>query len=108
MDRDHPNGAPQHVRQRNGYGVHVEKAVPVPGYGNGLDRKNNHSHGQPLFDLARSPPTASSKSESVIHPKKQEGRAKMRQIRNTFPASSSVKAPARPEAHVPFLIPWIP
>lgn len=66
--RGHSNGNSQHLphgpnRQRNGYGVNGEKAVPVPGFGNGMDRKSSVSHGQPLFDMARSPPTATSKSE---------------------------------------------
>ena len=70
ITRAHSNSASQHMmqgpgRQRNGYGANGEKAVPVPGYGNGGDRKNSVSHGQPMFDMARSPPTNSSKSKSI-------------------------------------------
>src|ERR1700761_1738671 len=68
MNRTHSSSTSQHTmhgpsRQRNGYGANGEKAVPVPGYSNGADRKSSISHGQPLFDVARSPPATSSKSE---------------------------------------------
>ncbi|OAL39704.1 hypothetical protein AYO20_01101 [Fonsecaea nubica] len=75
MNRGHSKSTPQHPasmmhgpsRQRNGFGGgNGEKAVPVPGstpFGNGADRKSSVSQGQPLFDMARSPPTTSSKSE---------------------------------------------
>lgn len=54
-------------RQRNGFGANGEKGVPVPGstlYGNGADRKSSLQGTAPLFDVARSPPSNSSKSES--------------------------------------------
>lgn len=56
-------------RQRNGFASNGEKAVPVPGsasYGNGMDRKNSLGGAPSLFDVARSPPNASNKSE--FHP----------------------------------------
>ncbi|KAK5446366.1 hypothetical protein LTS15_009705 [Exophiala xenobiotica] len=49
-------------RARAGFGANGEKAVPVPGYGNGLDRKSSIGGGTPLFDVARSPPNTSNKS----------------------------------------------
>ncbi|KAK6364195.1 hypothetical protein LTS17_012464 [Exophiala oligosperma] len=54
-------------RARNGFGANGEKAVPVPGYGNGVDRKSSigGSGGASLFDMARSPPNASNKSKSA-------------------------------------------
>ncbi|OCT52843.1 hypothetical protein CLCR_11044 [Cladophialophora carrionii] len=73
--RPHSNSASQHMmhgpgRQRNDYGGGGggggENAVPVPGYGNGVDRKSSISHGQPQFDVARSPPTTSNKSELIV------------------------------------------
>ena len=80
ISRAHPNSASYMMngpsRQRNGYGANGEKAVPVPGYGNGGDRKNSVPHGQPLFDMARSPPTASNKSES-------DGKWRRRTLRST-------------------------
>ncbi|ETI24815.1 hypothetical protein G647_04185 [Cladophialophora carrionii CBS 160.54] len=67
VTRPHSNSASQHMmhgpgRQRNDYGGGGENAVPVPGYGNGVDRKSSISHGQPQFDVARSPPTTSNKN----------------------------------------------
>ncbi|KAJ9603903.1 hypothetical protein H2200_011425 [Cladophialophora chaetospira] len=62
ITRAHSNSMHGSGRQRNGYGAHMDKAVAVPGYGNGTDRKSSVSHGQPMFDLARSPPAGSSKS----------------------------------------------
>ncbi|KIW89490.1 uncharacterized protein Z519_09646 [Cladophialophora bantiana CBS 173.52] len=56
-------------RQRNGFGANGEKAVPVPGstvFGNGADRKSSISQSQPLFDMARSPPTASGKNTKHV------------------------------------------
>ncbi|KIX00709.1 uncharacterized protein Z518_09774 [Rhinocladiella mackenziei CBS 650.93] len=79
MSRGHSNSAsstqlalsmmqPQN-RPRNGFGSSGEKAVPVPGstlVGNEVDRKSSLGSGQPLFDMARSPPNASSKNTKHV------------------------------------------
>jgi hypothetical protein len=92
-------------RQRNDYGANGENAVPVPGYGNGVDRKSSISHGQPQFDVARSPPTTSNKSESIIF---KTGRRMLRlwQTPDMFLASSSARALVRLEVHVHSLTRW--
>ncbi|OQV01047.1 hypothetical protein CLAIMM_06464 [Cladophialophora immunda] len=77
MNRGHSKSTSQHPgsmmhgpsRQRNGFGNNGEKAVPVPGssaFGNGTDRKSSVSQGQPLFDMARSPPSTSSKNTKHV------------------------------------------
>ncbi|KIW61565.1 hypothetical protein PV05_01670 [Exophiala xenobiotica] len=53
-------------RARAGFGANGEKAVPVPGYGNGVDRKSSIGGGTPLFDMARSPPNTSNKNTKHV------------------------------------------